>query len=239
MMDRIQEKIRELEEQIHSTYRNYSRIDDICITNAVPLDQRRNQFRQFAKRFLIERQHITDETHFLIFDNFGSGVARSELNYLIHELNQNSQTTNIPEVTLANIREQVEVMHNNGHTPNVIFMPIEYYHTIHEWNMQPFQEGLIDRNLGDSLVVNRNAILKVIFSNKYVPFENVIITSRENNLWEYRADERTDSRLTAKMDWELEDPINAILLVKTVFNYQVHNELGNHVLIPEIIPNND
>jgi hypothetical protein len=83
----------------------------------------------------------------------------------------------------------------------------------------------------DTIYVSEEIIMKVTFSNKYVPFEEIVITSKESNTWEYRPSVDRSGRLTAKFDWNYEDPMNALLSVKTVFNHVI-DEQGNLVMKP-------
>ena len=235
-LERIQERIRELEEQIQNSYRNYSDVDRICTTSAVPDG---GKFRQFAKKILIEREHITDESHVLILDNFGSSTAQAETNYIIRELKQKSIGINVNEINYDVIRKNVTEMNSSGITPDAILLPITYFHNVWEWNSPAVQKGLLRERIGDQLFINHDLILPIIFSNKYIPFEEVFIVSKTANLWEYRPDTKTNGRLTSDFDWDYNDPQNVTVLVRTIFQFSIRNNYGNRVLIPENIPKDD
>ena len=76
------------------------------------------------------------------------------------------------------------------------------------------------------------SILKIKFSSKYAEFNDIIITSKETNVWQYRPDITTGDRITAKFeDWEKSAySENIILLVRTIFNFRITNKEANFVL---------
>lgn len=229
--EEIQRTLEKLEKQIKDAYSRYSIIDKVCRPVPVNPSERFGKFTQFASRFLIERQHITDSSVFLMLDEIGTSVARDETKYIIDYLSKSSPSKNVEKVSHSDLIHEVSRLWSEGFTPNHIFMPIDYFHDVFEWNrgrpLATYERGL---SATDSLQISPDLILKISYSNKYVEFEDIIITSRKANKWEYRPVDDTPNRLIVKFDWNYNDPINTILEVKTVFNFVVEYPEGNFVL---------
>jgi len=224
----INQKLKELENQIRTSYNNASILDHICTLEGVPEEVEYGTYEQFAARYKISREHITDPTHILLLGELGASVARTEIKFLINSFS-NYDKSEIDTFSIEKIKEKTFSMQSQGYYPNVVFIPIEYFHDIHDWNKinkPPGSEGSIfDRLYLDSI----NSLL-VKYSNKKIEFEDVIITSKEVNHWNYRPDVETKGRLTAKLDWDIKDDENSILLIKTVFKFMNEEKNGNAVL---------
>ncbi len=121
-------------------------------------------------------------------------------------------------------------MRSQGYHPNVVFIPIEYYNDVFDWNKthKPYDSAgsIVDTLYLDDPTLN----LRIKYSNKIIKFEDVIITSKDVNHWKYRLDAETKGRVTAKFDWDIQDEENSILLVKTVFKFTADRDGGNAVL---------
>ena len=177
--------------------------------------------------FKINRDQITNPINVLLLGELGSSVARSEIKTLLDSFSE-CDTTEIDTFSFEKIREKVFSMKSNGHNPNAIFVPIEYFHNVYDWNKEkkPYDSP---GSLFDVLYLDAVTSLKVKYSNKIVPFQDVIITSKEANHWNYRLDEETQGRITVKFDWDDGDDENTILLIKTTFKFNVEKD-GNAVL---------
>lgn len=230
----INQKLRELENQIRTAYNSASIIDNVCTPTAVPPETRPNTFRQFVNSWLIERQHILDESHHLILGDLGEEVARNEIREIINRIGNSCKPRTVQDLTITEIRTSVQQLQSHGFRPNRIFLPIEYFHEVIEWNHSSertiAQYGGQYGSVTDSIYIDSSMILKVIYSNKYIPLDRVIITSKEANKWEFRPDAETNGRLTAKFNWDMNDPVNTSLLVRTVFNLVITDTRGNTVL---------
>jgi hypothetical protein len=227
----IQQKLEGLEKQIQDAYAKHTVIDDVCTPTPVEPTIRTGQFRQIANNILIEREHIIDPHNYLLLAEIGASVARGEIEYLVRNLTQNCPNREIDSVTYDKIAQAAQGIINNGFTPNHVFMPIEYSHDVLNWNQSKPRSDWTKGGIFNTLYINEDIVMKVTFSNKYVPFEEIVITSKESNRWEYRPAAERLSRLTAKFDWNYKDSVNTLLSVKTIFNHIV-DERGNLVITP-------
>lgn len=227
----IQQRLERLEKQIQDAYAKHTVIDNVCIPTLVEPTVKAGQFRQIANNLLIEKERITDPNNYLLLEEIGTSVARGEIEYLVRNLTQNSPNTKIDGITYDKIVQGAEVIINNGFKPNHVFMPIEYSRYIREWNQFKPRRNWTEGGIRNAIYINEDIVMKVTFSNKYVPFEETVITSKESNRWEYRPTVDRSSRLTAKFNWNYEDPMNTLLSVKTIFNHVV-DERGNLVMKP-------
>ncbi|KFM21488.1 hypothetical protein AAA799B03_00959 [Marine Group I thaumarchaeote SCGC AAA799-B03] len=223
-------ELTELENQIKKSYDSSSIIDKVCIAKEVSSYYKHGQFSQFANRLLIEKEHIIDPSHYLILGEIGTSVVRNEINCIVEDISKKCCSKEFEKIEYIDIVNGVFELSAKQYIPNHIFLPIDYFHKVHDWNKDRIDK--IDFTKGsifDQLYIDSFGAVKVTYSNKYVPFENIVITCKECNIWEYRPDPDTNKRLTVKFDWNEEDPENAILLVKTVFNF-VPVQDGNLVL---------
>jgi len=234
----IQKKIEELENQIKTAYSRNSIIDNVCIPVKVSPNYEYGKFTKFANRLLIERQRITDPSNYLILGEIGTSVARSEERHIIDTLSKLSSPNIVKEISYEEITKGVDIIKTRGFTPNHIFMPIDYFQNMIKWRASKLSTNPALSDI-HSLPIQNDLILKVTYSNKYVPFENVIITSKEANKWEYRPIDDTDNRLTAKFDWNYNDLDNVILDVKTTFNLKIEHPEANLVLTKSLVSSPD
>ncbi len=229
-LEEIQKKVQNLEQQIISSYKNASILDDVCTLEPVSPDHQYGNFHKFDNRYKIEREYIYDSTHYLIVNDFGLEVARSEIALLIDEFVKQSPTRELKEFSINEIKKAVYDIqsHYCRPKPTVIFIPDKYFDEVFEWNQR---QMLVPQELWKNLALDPITKLQVKYSSEYAKFDDIIITSKSENIWQYRPDERTNERLIAKFYWENhEDPLNTILEVKTVFNFEIKRKEANMVL---------
>lgn len=226
--EQINQKLRELENQIRKSYNNVSILDHVCTLESVSEETDYGTYQQFAGKFEINRERVTNPTNFLMLGELGASVARSEIIFLINELSTFAKSE-IDTFSIDKIKEKVFMMRSQGYHPNTVFIPIEYYEDVFEWNKthKPYGSG---GSIVDSLYLDPISNLQIKYSNKKIEFEDVIITSKDANHWKYRPDAETNGRITAKFDWDVQNDENSILLVKTVFKFETDRNGGNTVL---------
>lgn len=224
------EELAEFVNQVKTAYSSSSVLDNVCTLTPVPTTERYGQFLQFAKNLLIERQHITDPSHYLILDEIGTSVARNEIKEIVDNLSRQSPDGyHNGEVSYQNIVDAVISLRERNYRPNHIFLPIEFFHNVFEWNRGvPRSYGGNAGSAFDSLLIT-NETLKVTYSNKYIPFDNIVITSREAMNWEYRPASDNNERLTVEFNWNNNNPTHTTLLVKEIFNFDPNVD-GNLVI---------
>jgi hypothetical protein len=225
----IQQKLKALEQQILDAYAKHTIIEQVCTTRPVDPTVKAGQFRQIANNILIKRERITTPNNFLLLGEIGASVAREEIRYLVRSLTEKSPKTEPESFTIATISNSARTMADQGFTPNHIFMPIDYSHNVLEWNQSTKRRDWTKGGIFDTFYTEDGIFLKVTYSNKYMPFNDAILTSLESNIWEYRPTE-TPTRLTAKFDWNYSDPEDTILRVKTVFYHMIVDVRGNLVI---------
>lgn len=215
----IQQRLERLEKQIKVACEKHTIIDNVCIPTLVEPAVKAGQFRQIANKLLIERERISDPENYLLLDEIGASVARAEIEYLVRHLSPSAPSSKIHDITYEEIVHGVGRILDNGFMPNHVFMPIEYSRYIREWNKSKAKRDWTRGGIHNTIYIDEDVVMKVTFSNKYIPFEEIVITSKESNSWEYRPNAHRSVRLTAKFDWNYEDPMNAVLIVKTIFNH--------------------
>lgn len=223
----IDEKLNELEKQIIKSYYNTSIIDRVCTLHPVS-EEIDGTYEQFAGKYLIERSHITDPSHFLILNELGTSLANSETKFLIKQFTTNTKTE-IDTFSVEKIKEKMFEIKSKEYFPNMVFIPINYFHDVYDWNKVHKPYGSAG-SIFDRLYFDRDNSLQVKYSNKKIKFNDIIITSKEVNHWSYRPDKETQERIKAKFDWDMNDTENSLLLVKTVFKFSNENKEGNAVI---------
>jgi len=229
MMDRrdIDEELKKLENQVVKSFHNATILDNVCNVKEVTQDYRKDQFSQFAKKIDIERSHILDSSHILLIGELGLSVARSEINLLLHDFAEKSKHVKIDDFSIEKIAEIVYDLQANDFEPSAVFIPTQYFDKVFEWN-QKFLEMLKQPEISylRSLIIDNNTVLRVLYSSKYAKFDNVMIVSKYANIWEFRPDEDTGNRLTAKFDWDSSE-IDVPLLIRTRFNFEIKSTEAN------------
>ena len=223
-MDReeINKELKMLEGQIRDSYYKTSIVERVCKIQDVPLPVDYGKYRQFAKRIRIKKEIITDPNSSIFLGDIGSSVAFGEINYLIDILSS-FEKLEIDTFSIEKIQEKVSDMKSKGSSPDMIFIPIEYYSAIHNWNKdhKPFgSEG----SMFDRLYLDKETNIKIQYSNIKIELKDIMILCRESNLWNYRLDEEIGGRITVKINWDVPDEEDAILLVRTIFQFIPKNE---------------
>lgn len=211
-----------LENQIRISYEKTSVVENVCKIQVVPISTDYGKFRQFAKRLKIKKEIITDPNSSLFLGDVGSSVAFGEINYLIKSLSD-VEKFEIDTFSIDKIKEKVMEMRSKGLTPDMLFIPIEYYFDIHDWNKNNKKFGS-EGSMFSRLYLDEKNNIKIQFSNIKIELEDILITCKESNLWNYRLDEETGGRITAKIDWDVPDEEDAILLVRTIFQLKSTNQ---------------
>jgi len=235
----IQSKLIELEDKIKDAYMRSSVIDEVC--TPIPVEQtiRYGQFSQFIQKLLVEREHMQNPSHFLILDEVGTSVARGETKQIIEKISSLPSKT-VEKLSYEDILVGIQSLRDLGFVPNHIFLPINYFHEVFEWNKGKWRPDTARGSAFSTLYTNSGEQLSINYSNKYIPFEHVMITSKEANIWEYRHvdDDSTKNRLKVKFDWNYNDPDNTLLLVQTIYNFKISEENGNFIIKPKNHPPN-
>src|SRR2546428_11166603 len=104
-MSHVETKLRKLEEQVATAYKNFSIVGEVCTLREVPSDIRQGKFTQFASNILIEKAHIVDPAHFLILSEIGTSVARDEMNFLVKRLSQLLPKNTVDEISFGSIKQ--------------------------------------------------------------------------------------------------------------------------------------
>lgn len=224
-------ELERLELQIKKAYLTSSVIDEVCTIEPVHSDYHSGEFTQFVNRLLIEKEIILNPSNYISMSELGTSVSRNEINCIVKDTFEKCISKELEKIEYSDIVDAVLNLNANDYKPNHIFLPIEYFHKVIDWNAgKPLDFS--KRSVTGQVFIDGYGAIPITYSNKYVPFENVIVTCKEANLWQYRPASESNDRLTVKFDWNLNDPINTILLVKTVFNFIPHKE-GNVVLKPK------
>jgi len=224
----IDEKLIQLENQIRNSYYKASIIENVCTIKDVPESIEYGEYQQFAQKLRINRAPILDTSGTISMDEIGRSLAFGEINFIIKLLSDYEKLT-IDTFSVEKIEEKFFEMKTQNYTPNMIFIPIEYYHEIHEWN-KTYKPYGSEGSMFDRLYFRNGNYLKIQYSNKKIELEDIVITSKDVNQWHYRLDSETQGRITVKFDWDAPDPENAILLIKTVFKFVNEDKNGNALI---------
>lgn len=223
-MDReeINNELKILEDQIKHSYYKTSIVEGVCKIQDVSSSTDYGKYHQFAKRIRIKKEIITDPNSSISLDCIGSSVAFGEINYLIETLS-NFKKLEIDTFSIEKIHEKILEMKSKGLSPDMIFIPIEYYSEIHNWNKDHKPYGS-EGSMFNRLFLNNDTNIKIQYSNIKIELKDIMILCRESNQWNYRLDEETGGRITVKIDWDVQDEEDAVLLVRTIFQFIPKNE---------------
>ena len=99
-----------------------------------------------------------------------------------------------------------------------MIVPISFFVNIHNWgtrytNKRP---ALIEYIKGDAYYKYFGGKMKILWSNKYIKLNEIIIGSKDDSIWEYQPDINSNERITIKFE---PDGIDGILFINEVFKY--------------------
>jgi len=149
------------------------------------------------------------------------GLQLGEFQYIIDTLNK--ADANVQEYKRLPNREIIDEARYklSYNRPDFIIIPVRFFVHIHNWGMPlPGSAGrsvIAYENHGAYYHVGGDR-MKILWSNKFIRLNEIIIGSKNEGLWEYRPDESTGERVTVRFDkeWPMAEPT---LLLKTVFRY--------------------
>lgn len=214
--ERERQLIQKYSEEIRQQYNQGSRVPLLATPQREPSPQAHG-FLKFGRRFIIPREHFREGV-LIIVRPFADGIELSEYQYLIDTLRQTSSQHTRSE------RSPDREMINNaiervlGSTrPNYMIVPIAFFVDLHNWDTT-LGSSIIQYQNGHAYYTYAEQRLRVLWSNKFISLNEIIIGSSRDGLWLFRS-ANGDERLTARFYFEEEEP-NPILLVQTVFRFQ-------------------
>lgn len=227
-IDEIKQRLAGLEEDVRKSYRNTTILDDVCTVESVTPNYEIGSFEQFASLYPIERAIIKNQSHFLLLGELGRSLARSEIELLLKEFTKIPPRKTLTKFSIEDIQNVTYDLQDNDFHPHTVFIPARYSVDVMHWNERFHNIGY--NVFSSDLILDPTTKLKVRYSSKYAKFDNIIIVSRDANIWQFRPDPITNERITAKFNWEYDDVENASLLVRTVFRFHNPSPEANVVL---------
>ncbi len=137
-----------------------------------------SEFIQLTKHPGIDREWFTDPSFHLSLEWEGENIATGELNFLIKEIigNAKIEKVNIPEFELDVIEDIISKL---PFKPEDILIPVEYYTHKDFWKEK---HSRFSETRGKHINLAGNE-LRVHWSNNYVPFDDIIISSPSAFEW--------------------------------------------------------
>jgi len=211
--DRERELVLKYCEEIRQTYKEMSHVPVIAVVRK-ELEAQALGFEKIAKRFLMPREFF-EPNHVIMVRSFADFVELSEFQYMIYRLKQvsNRRTQLNTPPTYQMIDAAIEAICGLTN-PNYIIIPIAFFVELH-MATRPSGLRLIQFERHDSFYAFGNLRLRIMWSNKYIKLNEIIVGSSDDSLWLFKSD--SDERL--KVDFAEEGQDNVALLVETIFRF--------------------
>ena len=199
-------------QEILHAYNESSRIPKLTTIERIDTSQLPG-FEKFAKKFLIPSEYFL-ESQVIIVRPFADFVTLSEFQYIIDTLNQISairiERDNPPDGTL--IDQAIERI--SYVQPDFIIIPVRFFVILNRQNFS--NDPIIRFENGNQYYINRGQRLKILWSNKYIKLNEIIIGSSNDSCWLYKS--ANDERL--RVEFTDEGGFKYQLLIETIFKYR-------------------
>jgi hypothetical protein len=208
-------QIRKYTKELLKSYYEDSRLESLTTV-------RKNEYLTDAltlgKRIILPQ---FEENVIMIQTPLIQGLQLGEFQYIIDALNKSS--VNVQEYKDLPNREIIDEVHSKllHSRPDFMIIPISFFVDVHNWGMR------LDGSTGLSVMTYRGRSayydvggdrMRILWSNKFVRLNEIIIGSKSDSLWQYRPDESTGERVTIRFERE-KATSEPTLLLKTVFKY--------------------
>jgi len=170
---------------------------------------------QIAKKIILP---FIEKNVYIVLSPLVQGIQMTEFQYIINQLKEkgkdNLKSDKLPDRKIIENGIQKLLPFTK---PDFMIVPIGFFVDMHRWGI-PMTDSYHIIKYQDKYPFYhfREERLKIIWSNKFVNLNEIIIGNKEHSLWQYKADEETDERITIKFERGLE---GETLLLKTVFKY--------------------
>jgi len=191
----VQRRIARSESLISQSYYKASVIDKIIrVRDAGASDA---DFLKLYRRTYIPKEWFVRKDIYtdLIFGQFGSNLAFSEIKFILEEIlkNKEIERLHVPEIGFNALLETSVSLIGREVDPTVLFMPIDYYTDLYtDWRVNP---GLRINPFDNITILGQR--YKIFWSNKYMPFNEVLFIDK--NFGEWVAKPNFRERLSAKI----------------------------------------
>lgn len=173
-------------------------------------------FLQIGKKFIIPRDFF-EVGHIIIVRPFAEFVKLSEFQYAIDVLRE------IPDEPISSENPPDGEMINDAIAatpelvePDYIIIPIAFFVDLHTMS-RASRYPIIQYKNGQAYYNYAGRNLHVLWSNKYISLNEIIIGNSRDSLWLFKSD-NGGNRLTVEFFFE-EPETNPILLVQTIFRF--------------------
>ena len=171
---------------------------------------------QIARKFILP---FIDKNIYLVLSPFVQGIQMAEFQYIIDQLKKsgrhNIKSNKLPDRELI---ENAILKIPPYSKSSFMIVPVAFFVEMHRWGMVPTNSHHFIRYEEDRMPYYhfREEKIKIIWSNKFINLNEIIIGSKMDSLWQYKPDKEKDERITIKFETT---PEGETLLLKTVFRY--------------------
>jgi hypothetical protein len=200
----LEERLSRYERVLQREYENTSIIPEAVRSRWYDEDtDREKKFERISVRVKSEGAWFTDLSvdADLVFSELARTITLHEEKYLISRISSASHSTSRlgSDNGFEGLIDAVYHFRIRGYRPTVLFLPIEVYVSFNEWVLRSGLNFEFGKNR-DLLQVDSLTRLTLMWSNKFVPFEDTFIVDPTFGEWIYKRDELTGSALGPKLD---------------------------------------
>lgn len=176
------QKIERSEQLVRESYYKKSVLDQLVnVRDANHGDQ---NFLKLGRRIYIpEEWYSRDDIYYdLALSQLGENIAFSEKKFIIEEILKDDRIsrTSLPEINLANLKEQLRCIVETIFRPTLLFAPIEYFTKLfNEWVKQDTTIRVVTF---DRIIISGHPY-DIFWSNRYIPFKAFIVADRSYGEW--------------------------------------------------------
>jgi hypothetical protein len=209
--------IKKYKTELLTYYKNNSRLK--YLTQVVKNDKL-NDYESIGKKYLLPNFRLEPNTYWVL-SSFIQGLAMGEFQYIINSLisldKNQQQTIKYNKLPNNDIIENALEKLDDYMEPNYMIVPINFFVDMHNWGMKLIGEHYIINYKNEAASYNSSrGELKIIWSNKFINLNQIIIGDKNRSSWQYIPDSETGDEITIEFEPEISD---AKLFLQERFKY--------------------
>lgn len=234
-------RLKKGKESIIDGYRNASIIREVidCLPFIEEAHSSENYF-QIGLRTLTPKDWFRDVSVYLDLTEIGRIVAMGEQNFLIRKIQEKSRRSEVKEIekfTFDKAVRAIEEIKDNGYSPSILYVPIEFYVEMHKWKLPYEKRTAIQYPSGRRgfFVPDQFTTLKIFWSNKYIPLDKILVFDRSFAKWIVKTEPETGDFIRVMIK-DSEEPDKFEITAKTVVRFILREPDALRILSPTYIP---
>lgn len=171
---------------------------------------------KFSKKYDLGKMNPNT---FYSFSRLVQSITWGEFNYIVDQLKKSSsyiQEYKMPDKNIIN----TSISKIIGVKPDIMIVPVDFFVNMHQWGMKYEEDGTPPVIKYEDKIpyyyYDDETKLRIIWANKAININEIIISKKENNIWEYKTYSETNERIYFNFEHNIDTDY---LFYESLFKY--------------------